>query len=81
MIVERNLELERQLLRDRRAELSRLAGDVASLCAEAREARRRFGKDFPDLLERDPNLDVAQASLTEVDGSIARLRGWLQQVS
>ena len=78
MIVERNLELERQLLRDRRAELSRLARDVASLCAEALEARRRFGKDFPDLLERDPNLDVAQASLTEVDGSIARHRDWLQ---
>ena len=78
MIVERNLELERQLLRDRRAELSRLAGEVASLCAKAREARQRLGQEFPDLLLRGPSLDVAQASLTEVDRSIASHRGWLQ---
>lgn len=77
LIVQRNLERERRLLSDRRAELSRLADKGRLLCKEARGARQRFGQDFPDLLPRDPILDSAQDTLAETDGSIAQLRDWL----
>ncbi len=77
LIVERNLERERQLLRERQAELYRLAEAVRSFCREAREARQRFGSEFPNLLPQDPNLTLADETLMEVDGSITRLREWL----
>lgn len=77
LIVQRNLERERQLLYDRCAELGRLADKVRLLCRKARRARQSFGEEFPDLLPRDPVLDLAQDTLTEVDGSIGRLRDWL----
>ena len=77
LIVERNLERERQILRERHAELSRLADAVRMFCRDARDARQRFGSEFPDLLPDDPKLDLTVETLSEVDGSIAKLREWL----